>query len=284
MTEPTQAGRLFRENALKRCHSPDDLQASLKVTRPGDWLWLMIMISILAGLMIWVVWGRLTMTVSSTGIILPLSYIQHSEKVIQENLRDHQARVKMLKNILDSKRHLYQKHYLTVTELEKAEAEYIYAKSDLMNSQQHSNPNIDEAIFNEDKFTPNQPLYALVFVKNGEGKRIANGMTAYVLPKILSAYEYGYIKGKVESISRYPASREVAYSYLGNMSLVDEYFYGGAPFIVKIRLTNNPDSVSGLSWTTSKGAAFTIQSGTTVTAMIVSQVSTPLKFLTHIEY
>lgn len=224
------------------------------------------------------------MTVSASGIILPLEHIQYAEKITQENLRAQKSKLSMLQSILIRKRMLYKQHYLTIMDLEKAEEEYLAAKYDLMSNSINRNPNVERAIFDSDAAIQDHELYALVFVKNTEGKRILPGMEAYVLPKILSSYEYGYIKGKVVSVSGYPASRETVYSYLGNMSLVDEFFYGGSPFMVKIRLEKNRNTRSGLAWTTRSGSAFRIQAGTTVSAMIISKVATPLGFLVHAEY
>jgi hypothetical protein len=274
---------MFRENALKRFNSPENLQSTLKVIQPRAWMWLLLMFIFLISVLVFGVYGRISMTVSAFGIILPLEHIQHAEKVAEENLRDLKAKLFMLQNILEKKRILYKKHYLTITDLEKAEEEYLAAKNDFLNTA-NKNPNIERPVFDADAALHDQELVALVFVKNSEGKRILPGMETYVLPKNLSSYEYGYIKGRVVSVSAYPASRETAYSYLGNMSLVDEFFYNGSPFMVKIRLEKNSNTKSGLSWTTRGGSSFRIQAGTTVTAMIISKVSTPLGFLVHSEY
>ena len=90
----------------------------------------------------------------------------------------------------------------------------------------------------------------------------------------------GYIKGRVASVSKYPASKELAYLYLGNMNLVDEFFSGSVPFVVKIKLEKNNKTMSGFSWTTHTGPLFKIESGSIVTSKIVNKLCSPLKLLT----
>ncbi len=124
-----------------------------------------------------------------------------------------------------------------------------------------------------------QPLEALVFIRHLDGKKIKTGMKAYVLPSNLSDYEYGYIQGKVIEISQYPQSRESVYPYLGNMTLVEEFFKEGVPFLAKIQLEQKAGNASGLFWTTHKGAPFKIKPGSTVSVKVISKEISPLKLL-----
>lgn len=123
-------------------------------------------------------------------------------------------------------------------------------------------------------------LEALVFINHSEGKKISIGMDAYVLPDAISAYEYGYIKGKVVNISEYPITKDSVFPYLANMNLVDEFFTNGVPFLAKIKLTRNNKTISGLSWTTRNGATFKLKPGSTVSVKITSKKCSPMHLLT----
>lgn len=122
-------------------------------------------------------------------------------------------------------------------------------------------------------------LEALVFVKHRDGKKVKVGMKVYVLPSNLSDYEYGYILGKVVEISQYPQSKESVYPYLGNATLVDEFFSTGVPFLAKIQLQKKIENPSGLFWTTQKGTPFKVKPGSTVSVKIISKEISPLKLL-----
>jgi len=123
-------------------------------------------------------------------------------------------------------------------------------------------------------------LEALVFLSHNDAKNVIKGMTVYILPSILTAYDYGYIKGQVISISDYPASKESVNAYLGNMDFVNDFFASGAPYMAKIKLITNRQTESGLMWTTKRGAPLKIDPGTFVTARIIRNQVSPLRLLT----
>lgn len=282
MQKPTEVKSLFRENAIKRLYSLDEIHSTLKVVQPRAWAWIMSAMFLLASILIWGIFGQISMKIEAVGIVIPDEKFQQTEKLISENLHDRKMKLKTLKMLLDQKRVLYNKHYLTLVELEKAEEDYIAAKNDVITPPKIATSYSNESIF-LDQNKKKKDLVALVFVKHIEGKKITIGMKAYILLNGLSAYEYGYLKGKVLTVSTYPASKEIAYAYLGNRDLVDEFFSNGSPFIVKIQLEKNNHSISGFTWTTRKGASFTIEAGSTVTANIIYSVSSPFKLLKKVE-
>ena len=69
---------------------------------------------------------------------------------------------------------------------------------------------------------PEQPLDCYVFVPL-RGKQILPGMTVHVTPAGLSWEEYGYMIGKVLSVSRVPLSPAAMNVYLRNSTLVDQF-------------------------------------------------------------
>lgn len=277
MSEQININKLFRENALKGLHSEDELQASLKIIKPGSWIIILILILLFVLVLVWGLMAKLEMSVSGSGILLSMQQFQHAEKMMLDNRNEHHARLDQMKIILENKRKLYKQHYLSLIDMEKAEQEFLAAK---YNSITDKKFNPDEPIFGS-LTNKHEDLYSLIFVKTKEGKKIRKGMTAYLLPNIFSEYEYGYIKGEVLDVSRYPASKEVVYSYLGNINLVDEFFYEGSPFLVKIKLKRNTKTNNGYAWTTNNGPQFDLDAGTTVTAKIIYQTSSPVNLFIH---
>jgi hypothetical protein len=156
------------------------------------------------------------------------------------------------------------------------------AKKEFINLMSGNNPTTIQSLFSSPSLSKNQPLSALVFVKHTEGNKITVGMSAYLLPSGFSFYDYGYIKAQVIHVSSYPITKEIAYFYLENMNLVDEFFMQGAPFMVEIRLEQDHTSTSGLAWTT-RGPAFRINPGTMVTAKIIYKTCSPWQLMTKHE-
>jgi hypothetical protein len=269
---------LFREGALKSLSTVNDIQKSLRVVEAKAVTYLLAALFALAGILIWSICGKVAIEVSARGLLMPARQLEIAEKIYQQSRHDREDAVQFVRDIFNKKQQLFDKHYLTIDELERARQDYTRAKEDLANIPRLNNKNVGD-LFREAEDTENSPLIALVFVNHAEGKKIAAGMQAYVLPSTLSAFEYGYIKGKVLSISEYPASKESVYSYIGNMNLVDEYFAGGVPFVVKIELAKDLAAASGLTWTTRQGAPFKVSAGSAVTVKIINHQYHPFQLL-----
>ncbi len=60
---------LFREKAMSRVSSPEDLTSCLRVTTPGVWVVLAAVIALLAGLFAWSAAGTLDTTVDAVAVV-----------------------------------------------------------------------------------------------------------------------------------------------------------------------------------------------------------------------
>ncbi len=269
---------IFRENALNSLNAITDIQYSLKVVDVKSITYLMAAFLIFSGIVIWGIFGSLTVEIPATGILLTSQQIEIAEQRDREAREEKRVSLEEKKSLLLKKQMLYDKHYLTIDEVDKARQEYLDAKSN-MNTYSIAYPEQLDRLFDDADFSKLAPMEALVFVSHDQGKKIVKGSQAYLLPSTLSSYEYGYINGSVRSISEFPATKESVYAYLGNASLVDEYFSGGSPFVVKIKLESRPGSASGLRWTTDNGAPFRIDAGSVVSAKIISSHYRPYQLL-----
>jgi hypothetical protein len=270
---------LFRETALNSAHAMD-MQSALTIVKPTAWFYLVCVISLLIALSWWGLWGRVELTTPALGIIVADEDFQHAEKLLKENISEHEEKLATLHDLFNKQKNLFEQHYITISELEKARQDYLNAKDELAVLTRQNVILLAKPLFNSNSLKAHQPLDALLFVTHDAGKKIRAGMKVYVLPNTLSAYEYGYLRAQVLDISEYPVTKESVYSFLGNMSLVDEFFQNSAPFLVKVRLTPDSHTPSGLAWTSAHGPVFNIEAGTTVTARIVSRVATPVSLIT----
>lgn len=72
--------KIFREKSLKRISSPDKIDDYIKTTTPGIWAILIAVLIILAGAIVWSIFGRITVnTASGSRTVAPVSYILPSE-------------------------------------------------------------------------------------------------------------------------------------------------------------------------------------------------------------
>jgi HlyD family secretion protein len=61
---------LFRKTALERLSSPEQLDQLLQVTRPRTWLTLFTMLALLAGAVVWGIWGEVSTVVYGQGMLV----------------------------------------------------------------------------------------------------------------------------------------------------------------------------------------------------------------------
>jgi hypothetical protein len=267
----SEAKSIFRENALKRLNLYEEANGILRIIDPSDWLAILVFLIMMVAILIWCIAGQIDMNVKAIGIVMPTNQIERSEDLVQKDKNSRAAVLRSMSELLAKKRGLYEKHYLTLVDLQRAETEYLAAVEELSHA-----PSLSDMTYrsesNENKDT--QPLEALVFINHSEGKKIKIGMTGYVIPRGGSIFEYAYTLAKVKSISNYPVSKEYVYSLLGNMSLVDEFFSQGSPFLVRMSLEKN------------MGSALSpyINTGSAISAKIIYLTISPLNLILHINH
>jgi HlyD family secretion protein len=122
-------------------------------------------------------------------------------------------------------------------------------------------------------------LDALVYVPANEGKRIKNNMHVLVSPSTIKKEEFGSLKGRVVSVSSFPATRKEMLAILQNEELVKRFSKKGAPIVIRIQFEKDNAAASGYRWTSSKGPEQTISAGTLLNAMITIRKQRPIALL-----
>jgi NHLM bacteriocin system secretion protein len=116
---------------------------------------------------------------------------------------------------------------------------------------------------------------SIVFVPAGEGKKINVGHFVEVTPASVSREEYGFIHGRVATISEMPATRLTFEEALGSPELADAFleWYGTEGLLrVRVKLEEEPSShlhTNRFRWSTPGGAHQPLRTGTMCRAGIV---------------
>lgn len=111
-------------------------------------------------------------------------------------------------------------------------------------------------------------LVAVVYVPPVDGKKISPGMEAEVIPAVVKEEEYGFIRGRVTSVSEVPASTGGMMTTLQNDQLVKAFSgEGGAPYEVRVALDVRPEG-RGPVWSSGDGPTFAIRAGTMIEARV----------------
>lgn len=137
--------------------------------------------------------------------------------------------------------------------------------------------------------SPNSPILSLqadhkslearLFLSPTDGKLAASGMPVAISPVSAKKEEFGFMLGKVNSVSEFPTTPQGMLRILENQSLVSEFSLGGAPIEVTVTLELNPRTVSGFRWSSDKGPPLRISSGTMCTGTITITNQRPISLV-----
>lgn len=122
-------------------------------------------------------------------------------------------------------------------------------------------------------------LEVVVFVSSLDGKKVKSGMDIYISPSTIKREEYGYMIGKVTSVSEFPTSGQGMMRILQNEQLVRQLSAGAAPIQINADLTPDTNTSSGYKWTSPGGPPIVIQSGTLGTASITVRAQRPISLV-----
>ncbi len=120
-------------------------------------------------------------------------------------------------------------------------------------------------------------LRAVVFVGGIEAKRVQPDMVAQVAPSTVRPEEYGYMVGRVERVSEFPATPEGMRRVLKNDQLVQQIVALGTVFEVHVELIEDSSSASGYGWTSGRGPDVPILDGTPALSRIVVERRRPVQ-------
>ena len=121
-------------------------------------------------------------------------------------------------------------------------------------------------------------LEAILYIPSG-GQNVKPGMEVQISPANIKREEYGFIRGRVNFVSPYPATAEGMLRTLGNMSLVEPLLSQGPVLEVRVGLVPTTRTTSGLKWSSKDGPPITIQSGTICSGSIIEKTHSPISYV-----
>lgn len=120
-------------------------------------------------------------------------------------------------------------------------------------------------------------LKAVMYLSLQQGKTIIPGMQVDISPSSVNREEFGFIRGRVTSVSEFPVNAQTMLVALGNEALVGELAGQGAALLeVRIDPILDPQTFSGYKWSTGEGPPIQIDSGTLVSASIIVKQQKPI--------
>ncbi len=259
-------GSLFREEALAKLDSLDDLDRLVTVTSPRAWLSLGAMgILMLVGLL-WAVFGTMPSSLEVSGILLRGGRVLRAESpaggrideflvAAGESVTVGQPLARLAQDGADGSEKpldIVSPASGTLSSFQAFPGQFVARGSAVATIEPEG-----------------EPLLATLFAPPGLGKKIAVGMEAQIVPEGLSAEEYGYLLGRVRRVADLPSTEAGMMSVLRNELLVRDFSASGAPIQIDVELRPDPDSPGGYAWSSSRGPVYPVSSGYLCGARII---------------
>jgi multidrug efflux pump subunit AcrA (membrane-fusion protein) len=264
---------LFREEAMEKMSSPDELDRLMRVTDPKGWLALLALLALVAAAVVWGVFGSVPVQVSGDKGVL-LGGDSRSQAVSQTSGLVTDVRVEIWDRVQEGQVLARVRQgggaETDVVSLFDGRVDEILIEAGMLLERGQQVAVIKRG---------NEPLQAFVFVAGEQGKQLKKGMQVHVLPSTVKAEEFGYIKGKVTSVSNFPVTQDEMFLLLENQSLVDTLRTGDAQLRVDVKLLRDSSTPSGFKWSSVQGPPFTITRGTLCSATFVLGEERPINLV-----
>jgi multidrug efflux pump subunit AcrA (membrane-fusion protein) len=267
-----ESSKVFREKALVRLASPEELDKMIQVTDLKGWIALGGAAVILVAALIWGIFGSLPVTTQGSGLLVR----QDGIKQIKSNLSGQLTALNFqagdtvkegqvlgkIKSDSGQESEIRSPYSGTVLEALVEKDSQLKPQDVLANLEQ-----------------TDHPLQAVIFVPLAEGKRLHPNLKVQLAPTTVRTEEYGYLLGTVSSVSQFPVSNESLLLTLKSKELVESVAASGPVIRVDVNLETAPGSPSGFKWSSSSGPQLMLTGGTPASANLILAEQSPISLL-----
>lgn len=305
---------IFRKVSIDRLASPEQLDRMITVTSARSWLIIIAVGCMLAAVVIWSITGSLATNIEANGMLVksggivdisssetgqisdirvkPGDYVKKGDIVARLNQAEIVAAITDLSDKLELMKESQtgQPDRLALTG-RIAELKKKLRSSSLVTSQEEGrvievNLHVGEmvapgsvvmSIVRESASVRN--LVAVMYVPVESGKKLAPGMAVRIAPSTVNKEEFGYILGRIVSVSEYPVTVRTARQKLGNSELAAAYV-GSTPCLeILADLVIDKKNQSGYRWSTLSGPPNKIENGTVCSASVIVARQRPIELV-----
>lgn len=268
---------IFRQSALEKLSSPEQLDQLVRVTTPIGWVALLSVFVILAIAIVWGFVGRLPERVQGQGILISSSGVKTMDASVSGQIDDvyvEAGDIIQAGQVVARIRVDDQPAGVRITSPSAGQVIEIQASNDSIIDR--GDPILSYEAQEEPGVTD---LQLILYLGPADGKKVRPGMEVQIAPSTVKPEEYGYLIGRVISVGEFPASQEGMLRVLNNPDLVTLLSAGGAPIEVRVDLVVDGTTMSGFAWTSAKGPPIEMDSGVLSTAWVTIREVSPVSLM-----
>lgn len=263
---------IFRQVALERLSSPEQLDQLMQVTTPRGWLALLALFGLIITVVAWSFSDSIPTQVLGQGILI------RGEQVVRVT-----APVSGLVRALPARPGDPVAAGQVLAQIEAGDGALIAVRSPMAGQIIEVGTTTGARVESGGAIMlledPARPLQAVIYMPAATGANVRPGMEVQLSPVNLKREEYGFIYGRVRSVTSFPVTPQAMLAVIGNEQLVGEFTQAGTPVELRIELVADPTTPSGFRWSSSQGPPFTLNSGIISQAAITLSEKQPISYI-----
>ncbi|MDT0405442.1 HlyD family efflux transporter periplasmic adaptor subunit [Streptomyces edwardsiae] len=253
----------FRQQALAKLQSPEELDLPVRFARPQGWLVLSVTVVAMAAASVWALTGSVTSTVGAPAVLTygQGSYVLQSPVAGQVTavLAKEGARLPAGAPVLEVRTGDGDE---VVRTLDAGRVTALAASTGQIIS---TGANVAAV---EKVAGSGSPLCATVYVPAESAAGIPAHASVDLTVQSVPSQEYGVLHGKVKSVDRSAQSAQQIAAFLGDAQLGEQFTKEGRPVAVTVELEKSSGTESGYAWSSADGPPFALTSMTLATGSI----------------
>jgi multidrug resistance efflux pump len=267
------AGLPFRRRALERVSSPEELDRLVKVALPRTWIALAGLGLLIVAATVWAVAARVPTTVDAQGYLLRQGGIRvagaPTAGIVVDVFRrsgDQVTAGDVLGHVRASNGSVQAVRAPsngTLIEVSVAVGDYLDAGRPVAL--------VDVATL---------PVVVYAYLPEDDAKRAQVGNRVELTTSVADPSQFGFLRGRVVAIARYPATQERMTSILRDRTILAKVNQLGPVVETRIRLQRDPSTPSKFAWSIGQGPPFQLTIGQPVSASIVTGEQAPIDYIT----
>lgn len=264
----------FRQKALSKLQSPEELDIPVRFARPQGRLVLAVTTVVLAAACFWAVTGTVSSKVTAPGILTRAegSYLLQSPVAgqVTEVFAKEGDSLPGGAPLLTVRTAQHAETVRTVaagrvTSLDAKIGAVVATGADLASVERIDNPG--------------EPLVAVLYAHGGGASAIPRGAQVDLTVQTAPSQQFGVLRGRVLAVSRVPQTRQQITSFLGDGQLGEEFSAQGQPVAVVVQLDRSTGTKSGYRWSSTDGPPYAIDSRTLISGAIHLAAQKPIDWV-----
>lgn len=264
----------FRQQALAKLQSPEELDLPVRFARPQGWLVLSVTVVAMAAASVWAMTGSVTSTVSAPAVIThgQGSYLLQSPVAGQVTavLAEQGEQVPAGSPVLKVRT---SKGEAVVRTLDAGRVSALAATVGQIIQTGANVAAVEKVAHTRD------PLYATVYVPAENAASIPDDAAVDLTVQSVPTQEYGVLRGHVKSVDRSAQSPQQIAAFLGDSQLGEQFTKKGRPVAVTVRLDKSSATKSGYKWSSADGPPYKLTSMTLASGSIRLADQRPVDWL-----